>query len=472
MEETDFSDEYLVLKSIIDGEYLNDEEVGDNMVVKYFNQNNPGKSFIKLSFELEDFLELIDDLTDDDRDYVDRYFGRYYYHETPEFMSWDTAEDDWNEGYILSSLDVENKQILREIIKYSVNVRNIDDDSGIIAYLGNEEFRREINDIIDEYNNYYNQCMSDSLKNAIHKELENILSPYNIIEKEFLTEYVTIASNLVKLYDDTESQDLNIKELITKLIDNLSINVGNYSEDVWNIGCQYFDNEGFNKDIKTYLEKILEKIESGFEDEDGTADIEGYNRVLKYIKNLEHIKTDSGMNWYKLPTMDGYSFIVDNINVGGVNITLHKDSDSSFEEKRSIKLDDFPSFVENYKLFENKKIKRIIKEQLDSTVNNQVLNFVGTLPSIKDQKPIDFLKKEINNYNHKSGTNLDLKSVLKVGLTKNPKFKIDLFGVGINDVQKVIKTLSYDYNPKMTFTLTINPVWQRTLPGVNIKIQK
>jgi hypothetical protein len=39
----------------------------------------------------------------------------------------------------------------------------------------------------------------------------------------------------------------------------------------------------------------------------------------------------------------------------------------------------------------------------------------------------------------------------------------------MGDTQKVIKTLSYNINPKITFTLTVNPIWKKNLPGVNIK---
>ena len=98
------------------------------------------------------------------------------------------------------------------------------------------------------------------------------------------------------------------------------------------------------------------------------------------------------------------------------------------------------------------------------------MNFVETLPPIKDKKPIDFLKDEINKYNKTSGSKINLESVLKAGLTKNPKFKIDLFGIQMGDTQQVIKTLSYDYSPNITFTLTLNPVWDKNLPGVNIKL--
>lgn len=471
MDESEFSDEYLVLKSIVDGEYQNDVEVGDNMEVKHYNKTNPGKSFIKLTFEEEEFLKLIDDLTEYDIQDAMNLLNvhNYYYREPQEYLSWDSAEDDFKEGYHFSEFDDENRKILKEIIKFSPNVENIEDKYGISRFFldHDKEWGYDVSNMITEYQNRFNECMEDGLVDMVKSELSDILNPYNIVEKELLTEYVTIASNLVRLYEETDSQNLSIKELIEKLITNLNRNFGNYSEDVWNVGCQHFDSETYNKDVNYYLKRILEKIEDSFDDDD--ADYEAYERIMGYIKKLPHVNHD-GVNWYPLPTMEGYSFKINNVNVvNGVSVTIVSNSKGTQESKR-ISFEDFPSFVENYKLFENKKIRRIIREQLESSVNNQVLNFVETLPPIRDKKPIDFLKVEINKYNKTSGSKIDLESVLKAGLTKNPKFKIDLFGIQMGDTQKVIKTLSYEYSPNITFTLTLNPVWDKKLPGINIKL--
>lgn len=467
MDESEFSDEYIVLKSIVDGEYQNDVEVGDNMVVKHYNKNNPGKTFIKLTFEEEEFLNLIEDLNEYDiQDAINLLnVGRYYYHEPQEYLSWDSAEDEFKEGYHFGYFNDENTKILKEIIKYSPNVESINDHVGIGRYLleHDKELNYDVSSIITEYQNRFNECMEEGLVETIKSDLSNILNPYNIIEKDLLTEYVTIASNLVKLYEENDLQNLTIKDLIEILITNLNQNFGGYSEDVWNVGCQNFDTETYNKDIHFYLNRILNKIEESFEDDD--SDIEGYERIMGYIKKLPHVKHD-GVNWYPLPTMEGYSFNINNVNViNGVKITLRKNSDDSFKETRTIRFEDFPTFIENYKLFEHKKIKQIIREQLTSTVNNQVLNFIETLPPIKDKQPIDYLKDEIKRYNQTSGSKVDLKSVLKAGQTKNSKFKIDLLPINTS----IITTASYKATPKYEFTLTFNPLWKRNLPGVNIK---
>ena len=93
---------------------------------------------------------------------------------------------------------------------------------------------------------------------------------------------------------------------------------------------------------------------------------------MKYIKKLPHVK-HNGLNWYPIPTMEGYSFTIKNVNVvNGVTIIVRSNSGGS-QEARRISFEDFPTFIENYKLFENKKIKRIIREQIESNFNKNLL---------------------------------------------------------------------------------------------------
>ena len=100
------------------------------------------------------------------------------------------------------------------------------------------------------------------------------------------------------------------------------------------------------------------------------------------------------------------------------------------------------------------------------------IDFLGKLPDVKPKTGIDFLKQEVEDYNNSTGNNLDLKTVLR--LSDNPKsnfpFKIELFGVNLGDTQKIISTFSYDINPKVKFTLTHNPIWDKNLPGVTVKL--
>ena len=187
MDESEFSDEYLVLKSIVDDEYQNDVEVGDNMEVKHYNKTNPGKSFIKLTFEEEEFLKLIDDLSEYDIQDAMNLLNvhRYHYREPQEYLSWDSAEDDFKDGYHFGQFDEENRDILKELIKYSPNVENIEDDSNIANFLldHDKEWGYDVSNMITEYQNRYNECMEDGLVEMIKNELSDILNPYNIVEK-------------------------------------------------------------------------------------------------------------------------------------------------------------------------------------------------------------------------------------------------------------------------------------------------
>jgi hypothetical protein len=161
MDESEFSDEYLVLKSIVDDEYQNDVEVGDNMEVKHYNKTNPGKSFIKLTFKEEEFLNLIEDLSEYDiSDAMDLLnIHNYYYREPRDYLSWDSAEDDFKEGYHFDEFDVENQKILKEIIKFSPNVESFEDKNGISTFFldNDKEWGYDVSNMITEYQNRYNE---------------------------------------------------------------------------------------------------------------------------------------------------------------------------------------------------------------------------------------------------------------------------------------------------------------------------
>jgi len=112
--------------------------------------------------------------------------------------------------------------------------------------------------------------------------------------------------------------------------------------------------------------------------------------------------------------------------------------------------------------------KKLLSEQESYDVPNTVKDFIVNNPEIVNNEPlpIDILNNKISMYNSKTTPNPNLRLDDLYELTKqpNPPFKIDLFGIN----GQVIKTFSYDTNPNTTFTLTLNPVWGKTLPGIKI----
>ena len=358
MEEDEYSDDYQALRSIVEGYDPGRRYLNDNMSIRYFNKNNPAKSLINLTFDVEEFLEMIEFYEPSaDEDFVQRLFGSgYYYYEPEEYMQFDTASEEWEEGYVIRTFDDENNERLKEIIKYAPKIIKLNDTESIVEFLSNENLEREVVNITTEYQSYYNDCATDTIKEVIKSELSDILQPFGIIQKTFLTNYYTTAGNLYNLYNRFDVQNLDIKEVIKKVIEGISGNFGNYWDEFYSLGCRNFDKDGFNKSIIIYLDRILEKIEEGMGDEE--FDRELVERTFKYIQSLEGDEVE-GKTRYLIPTMKTKFFIIDNINFSkGVQITIYNKHNETEVEKRLIKFEDFPTFIENYKLFESKGQKK------------------------------------------------------------------------------------------------------------------
>lgn len=359
MDENEYSDDYAEIKSIMDGNDPGRSYVSDNLRVR-FNKNNPAKSLANITLDIGDFIHMIKDslyYAEDDKNIILNLFGGYYGPDY-EFMSWDTASEDWEGGHILRYFDNQNIELLKEILKYSPTLIDITDNESIVQFLSKKEFDREIDWIISEYQNLYNECGLESLKEYIKGELSNKLLPYNIIEKFFMKNYYTTVGNLYKLYNEHNVSPRNSVLGLFKILlkKEIGSGIGGYEEEMYSMGCRNFDNETLNREINRQLEKILEKIEEEMENED--FDKELVDRTIKYIRKLKGVN-HNGKMWYPIPTMKGYAFTINNVNyTKGIEITIHKNDDDAYREKRLIKIDDFPTFIENYKLFESKRQKK------------------------------------------------------------------------------------------------------------------
>jgi hypothetical protein len=144
-------------------------------------------------------------------------------------------------------------------------------------------------------------------------------------------------------------------------------------------------------------------------------------------------------------------------------------------EQRSVStLEDLNNELYHPELFEQLKqlAKKLLSEQESYDVSNTVKDFIVKNPDIvtKEELPIDILNNKISMYNSKTTPtpNLHLDDLYELSNQPNPPFKLELIGIPMGDTQKVIKTLNYGINSDITFTLTLNPVWGKTLPGVKI----
>lgn len=434
----------------------------DNIISKIkIAERNPGKSLITLTFEdEEEFLKMFDDISDDDIWFIKAVFS---YYDGYEFMDSYRAEEDWREGYLMRYFGTENIDKIREILKYiNPNLVNFDpsndDESQEVSKLLESLYYDEIGSICSDYASNLNSAANEEAKNEITSDFCNILLPYYIIKIDCMSKYVTSVNLLLKLYDDASSTDLTLMELFKESFYNIKVPSG-YYEHSYEYGYNGFNQTEFDNDVKYQLDKILTQVTEDYSED--TLQI--YQTIIaKFGLNKNH----------PIPASEGYSFKILRVDTDDDTVVIRKfktDDPWGASEDQSYTLETFNDFLHNYKLIESNRMKKVIREQLEKTENKEVLNFLKVLPPITEKKPLDYLKDEINNYNRTTGKSLDLSEVLKATTTPTFPFKLDLFGVQMGDTQQIIKTLSYNINPKITFTLTINPIWKKNLPGVNIK---
>jgi len=434
----------------------------DNIISKIkIAERNPGKSLITLTFEdEEEFLKMFDDISDDDIWFIKAVFS---YYDGYEFMDSYRAEEDWGEGYLIRYFGTENIDKIREILKYiNPNLLNFDlsndDESQEVSKLLYDLYPNEIGSICSDYASNLNSAANEEAKNEITNDFCNILLPYYIIKVDCMSKYVTSVNLLLKLYDDASSTDLTLMELFKESFYNIKVPSG-YYEHSYEYGYNGFNQTAFDNDVKYELDKIFTQVTEDYSED--TLQI--YQTIIaKFGINKNH----------PIPASEGYSFKILRVDTDDDTVVIRKFKTTDpwgASEDQSYTLETFNDFLHNYKLIESNRMKKVIREQLEKTENKEVLNFLKVLPPITEKKPLDYLKDEINNYNRTTGKSLDLSEVLKATTTPTFPFKLDLFGVQIGDTQQIIKTLSYNINPKITFTLTINPIWKKNLPGVNIK---
>ncbi len=386
-----------------------------------------------------------------------------------EFMDSYRADDDWREGYLLRGFNDVNIAKIREILKYvnpslvNFDTNSDDECSEVAKFLDsvNSDYSDEIG---YEFTSQFNIAGNKYAKEEITKDLCNVLTKVKFITKYCLSDYLTSVGHLKLLYDKFGDYSLTIMELLTLVVSNLKLSVGGYYEYSYEYGYNNFDDETYNNEVSHTLDKFLNYVSENFSEET----LEIYDKIIsKY-----------GMNqFHEIPSSEGESFKIVRIDDDDKIVIKKAKTNDLYgpSQEESYTLEEFESFLHNYKLFENKIIKLLRQLNEQDKVNKDqqlVIDFLGKLPDVKPKSSIEFLKQEVEDYNNSTGNNLDLKTVLR--LSDNPKpnfpFKIDLFGLWDGEKQRVISTYSYEINPKVKFTLTHNPIWNKNLPGVNINL--
>jgi hypothetical protein len=369
LKEETSSEFYNLIEGVINGEYSDELTPKrfepffdiDNLEI-YYNPTTPKNSPMRINYDdIDDFLKIFDDYLDySDTSLVKSLFGGYYhYRGDVNFFEGEHAWEDWRGGSIFYYFNEQNKNLLKEILYYfprfTFDLSN-DEMTGSIALHLSNLFTNDINDIITEYQVMVDESMTDGIKDIIKDELCNPFGVVTIFMRSCMSSYLTNVSTIYDLLLEYGKDTENLTDLLFKIVDKKNNDFGGYYDYIWeqshNIDDDTIDN--FNRYVTKSLNNILESIEGEYED---SEDYEQLKKVLNYIHKLTSFKDSE---FYEIPTMKDYYFRIVKINVSGVLLDLYKKEGNNFKVENRIKLSlyEFVPFIENYKLFESRKLRK------------------------------------------------------------------------------------------------------------------
>ena len=430
----------------------------DNISDVKISEKNPSRSIFVLKFDDDEYFQILN-LDEDERYFLNSVYSYYGY----EWSQSADLQSEWDEGYIMRGLNVENLNKIKTVLINNGEEelsQLIDDDAVRKACTMLEDlYPDEVERIIREYGYAMDEESDKEAKADINKYYCNPLFRYGILMSSCMSQYLVSVTKLKQIYDEVGIPELSLPEVLQKYFEDRGVSFDQNLQE-YRYEYQQVDTEQFNRNASSELDKMVSDSESEMDENSGKI-----KEIIKKYGVRKNVKTPKG------------AFRINSYNLenGTIDYTFSKGEDyvGYRPERRRATLDDFNTFLNNYELFENKIIKLLRQLNEQDEVNKDeklVIDFLGKLPNVKPKTGIDFLKQEVEDYNNSTGNNLDLKTVLK--LSDNPKsnfpFKIELFGVNLGDTQKIISTFSYDINPNLEFTLTRNPFWDKNLLGVRI----
>jgi hypothetical protein len=291
------------------------------------DRSNLGQSVIKLGFNDDKFWKNVG-LHEDDVWFMKMINSHYSDY---EFMDSYSVKEDFTNGYtIFYELNEDNIEKLKRISRY-IFPKKFD--------LENEEFRsefaqklltsfkRETEDILDDYQSEKNREMSHVAQKSIQKELDDYFNEFGftyIPDDEFTT---TVA-NLMMWYIRENAVHEPITKLLPKIFSSSRVSIGGWQENSYEYqDSKEFDSVSFNNYVERKLDEIIEKIEEGY---DGDFKIQDYLDMVERVSK----KFEVG-KWYNLPKKKDVRFYIENFEMNPDKIIVKL---SKALQQRSLKL--------------------------------------------------------------------------------------------------------------------------------------
>jgi len=314
-------------------------------------------------------------------------------------------------------------------------------------------FGNEIDNIISDYVGEYNQCKTKGFNTMIKNDFCNPFQNYGIFTKYCLTEYFTSVGMLLSLYDTMGDKTLTISELLFRIGSEMQI--AGWSEYIYEVDCEDFDQESFDSYSSRYLDNIIEKLE----DESQYEDIYEYSELYKRLDSRFKINTRN-------KTKTGREFFYRGINPANNRILVQVFKKDGETEERSYSEEEFENFLVSPDLFESKKRRNILLEQ---NTGKEVMSFISNLlksdPNMfNTKKPLMYLQNKLSEYKSKNPRiTLDMTTLIKQLSKPESPFKFTTFNIQTYEPKR-ISTL--DVNLKnIGFTLTKSDVDPMSIQG-------
>jgi hypothetical protein len=333
---------YKTLRGIKDGQITRERDVqnSDDLVGGFrLKQSLPVNSMIELKFPyIDDFLKVLP-INQDNIWYIEKIMSHY---DSYEFRDSYSYSDDWKEGYILPTFNDVNTDKLREILnlispKLATDSENNEEEISKLLY---SSFERDIDDLIYEYQSLDNDCKLESERESIKNDLCDILQDKGIFTKYCFSSYYTTVKVLLFLYESTGMYDADLKTLLKKILE--SVDVPDYYEHSYEVQCNDWPDEEWQRYVGNTLEKISEKIE---ESDEYFSNIEEYRKILDFIQGKYALNTR-----YKSPTNPDNYFSIGDIDHNTNKLTLNVYTNKGVQ-RRSYNLEDFKVFLSTGELF-------------------------------------------------------------------------------------------------------------------------
>jgi len=313
-----------------------------------FNENNPGKSSISITFNsTEDFLNLFP-LSGSDKQFIENIVSNnnYGYRIFDEYYS---TKEDWSEGYIVKNWFNDDQKIkLSEILeRFAPELNDIDENSEKISEELYDRFQRDIDDIITEISSAKEKSNEDEIRESIEEVLCDKLSAFGFIQKYCFSRYITTPVLLIKLYDKIGVKTLSIFKLLQELCKSVDVdslnNIHNEYYDYLNYDTSKYDND-ISRVIDNTLDTILDKLE----DETEYKDINEYKKI-----RLELSRKYKFNEWYAVPKKQTRKFLIKTINPETNEIEFNVKMEDGTTGKTEMSLEEFNKFLYQPELFES-----------------------------------------------------------------------------------------------------------------------